>query len=79
MDLFSNSSDIITNLLPQDGTVYYYGRILKQPDANLYLECLLNTIAWQHDEVVIFGKHINTKRKVACIYAISSTDNILKK
>ena len=54
-----------TNLLPQDGTVIYYGKIMPLEQANDYLEALLNNIAWKQDEAVIFGRHILTKRKVA--------------
>ena len=63
MDLFSNG--LITNLLPYDGVVNYYGKLLKQKEANDYFDRLLNTIEWKNDEAVIFGKHIITKRKAA--------------
>ena len=63
MDLFSGNDT--TNLLPQDGTVLYYGAVLSQADAQRYLETLLETIEWRNDEAVIFGKHFITKRKVA--------------
>lgn len=62
MDLFSNE---ITNLLPCDGEVLYYGPVLKAQQANQYLTTLLETITWRNDEVIIFGKRIVTKRKVA--------------
>ena len=54
-----------TNLLAQDGTVNYYGKIFDEALSNHYLERLLATIAWQHDQAIIFGKTITTKRKVA--------------
>lgn len=63
MDLFN--TDTIINLLPADGIVLYYGKVLAQQQAQHYLERLLNTIEWRNDEAVIFGKHIVTKRKVA--------------
>ncbi|MNS45106.1 2OG-Fe(II) oxygenase superfamily protein [compost metagenome] len=63
MDLFNN--DIETNRLPYDGTVIYYGKVLKHDEAQHYLEKLLDTIEWKHDEAIIFGKRIITKRKVA--------------
>jgi alkylated DNA repair dioxygenase AlkB len=63
MDLFN--SDAIINLLPADGIVLYYGKILPQQQAQYYLDRLLNTIEWRNDEAVIFGKHIITNRKVA--------------
>jgi alkylated DNA repair dioxygenase AlkB len=65
MDLFSNEEDENKNLLPKDGTVNYYGKLLPFKDANHYLDRLLNTIEWKNDEAIIFGKHIITKRKVA--------------
>lgn len=53
------------NLLAQDGTVNYYGKIFDEVLSHYYLERLLATIAWQHDRAIIFGKTITTKRKVA--------------
>lgn len=57
--------DKTLNLLPFDGTVHYYGKLLGAQEAYFYLERLLESIAWRNDEAVIFGKHILTKRKVA--------------
>jgi alkylated DNA repair dioxygenase AlkB len=62
MDLFSNE---ITNLLPCDGEVLYYRAVMSAEKANQYLKLLLETVAWRNDEVIIFGKRIVTKRKVA--------------
>jgi alkylated DNA repair dioxygenase AlkB len=63
MDLFS--IDPTANLLPCDGTVYYRGRIFQPEEAERYLNVLLKTVVWKHDEAVIFGKRIVTARKVA--------------
>lgn len=52
-------------MLPFDGEVNYFGKIMPNDEANRYLNSLLNTIQWKNDEVVIFGKHYITKRKVA--------------
>lgn len=65
MDLFTHDIDTTINLLPRDGTVNYFGKLLSQDKANHYFKSLLNTIDWRHDEAVIFGKLIITKRKVA--------------
>ena len=65
MDLFNFESDKERNLLPQDGVVNYFGTIFSEEEANSYFEILLNTIQWKNDEVLIFGKKIITKRKVA--------------
>lgn len=63
MELFS--ADSTTNLLPCDGIVHYYGIVITQQQADSYLAALLTNIDWKHDEAVIFGKHIITKRKYA--------------
>jgi alkylated DNA repair dioxygenase AlkB len=63
MDLFNQ--EIAANLLPHSGEVNYYGKIMQPPDAQRYLDRLLNTIEWRNDEAKIFGRHIITKRKVA--------------
>jgi len=63
MELFKDLIDPKRNLLPHDGTVNYYGKVI--PEADHYLHQLLHRIEWRPDEAVIFGKHISTKRKVA--------------
>ena len=65
MDLFGNSIDKTKNWLPKNGTVNYYGKLFSRPQADNYLEKLLDTIEWRNDEAIIFGKKIITKRKVA--------------
>ena len=62
MDLFSSEK---TNLLPKDGTLNYYGSVFSSLDATNYFDALLNTIEWKNDEIILFGKKIVTKRKVA--------------
>lgn len=65
MDLFNFEPDSEKNLLPKDGTVNYYGKLMSFQEANNYLEILLNSIEWKNDEAIIFGKKIVTRRKVA--------------
>jgi alkylated DNA repair dioxygenase AlkB len=55
----------ISNILNTDGTVNYYGKILSSQEANQYFDLLIQNILWEKDEVITFGKHITTKRKVA--------------
>jgi alkylated DNA repair dioxygenase AlkB len=57
--------DEVSNLLPNDGTVNYYGKILNSKEANQNFDLLMKNILWQNDEVIIFGKRIITKRKAA--------------
>ncbi|MBU2019559.1 MAG: alpha-ketoglutarate-dependent dioxygenase AlkB, partial [Bacteroidetes bacterium] len=61
MDLFSASN----NLLPYDGYVEYFGTILSSEKSRAYFDQLLNTIHWENDKALLFGKEIITKRKVA--------------
>lgn len=65
MELFDDAHDTERNLLPKDGVVRYYGKIMDHPAADRYLEILLKTIDWKNDEAIIFGKKVITKRKVA--------------
>lgn len=65
LDLFNTASPEEQNLLPKDGVVNYYGRIMPLDIAEKYFQSLLTTIEWKADEAIIFGKHIFTKRKVA--------------
>ncbi len=64
-DLFNINIDPHKNLLPKDGTVNYFGKVLSEKEANRYFEILLDTIDWKNDVAIIFGKKIVTKRKVA--------------
>ena len=67
------------NILNKDGTVNYYGKILSSEEAKQYSGLLMQNIQWEKDELIIFGKHITTKRKVAWygdsdyMYTYSST------
>ena len=63
MSLFEE--DRASNLLPKDGMVNYYGKVLASKEADHYFNSLMQNILWENDEVIIFGKHIITKRKVA--------------
>lgn len=65
MELFDFKEEKNINLLPRDGIVHYYGQIFSPEEADDLYEKLLHTIAWQHDEAIIFGKKVRTKREVA--------------
>jgi alkylated DNA repair dioxygenase AlkB len=53
------------NLLPKDGIAIYHGVVFNEQEANGICKDLFETIPWKQDEVVMFGKKIITKRKVA--------------
>tara|TARA_B110000211_G_scaffold194279_1_gene222382 strand:+ start:377 stop:556 length:180 start_codon:yes stop_codon:yes gene_type:complete len=59
MDLFNPNPT--SSILPFDGEVNYYGKILSQEKAQYYFNQLLNTIDWTNDKAILFGKLIITK------------------
>ena len=65
MKLFADIIDPNRNLLPEGGTVNYYGKLMPKNISDDFYLSLMNTIEWKNDEAMIFGKHIITKRKVA--------------
>lgn len=80
MNLFQPEPD--RNLLPYDGIVNYHGPILSRNEAQSFFDALFRTIPWKHDEAVIYGKRIQTARKVAWYgdsefsYAYSGTTRV---
>ncbi|RZL15044.1 MAG: alpha-ketoglutarate-dependent dioxygenase AlkB [Pedobacter sp.] len=65
MELFDIPADKNKNLLPYQGCVNYYGKIMPVEMADSYLKKLLTGIDWKNDAALIFNKLILTKRKVA--------------
>lgn len=65
MNLFSSEINAFKNYLPYNGEVNYYGAIFLEEEATIIFKNLLQDIPWKNDEVVLFGKHIVTKRKMA--------------
>jgi len=65
MNLFEQALDEPINILTRDGNAYYYGEVMPLVDSEFYFKSLLDEIDWRCDQAVIFGKHIETKRKVA--------------
>ncbi len=63
MNLFKTDNN--HNLLPYDGVVNYFGKVFTQKVADDFLQVLTQTIDWKHDEVMMFGKRIITRRKTA--------------
>src|SRR5690606_15467714 len=65
MDLFSHLNNPTENLLPYQGIVNYFGTIMDPLKAHHYYQVLKETISWQNDQAIMFGKLIITKREVA--------------
>lgn len=53
------------NILPEQGIAEYFGHIMLHEEAESLYSTLYNKIEWKHDEAIIFGKKIVTKRQVA--------------
>lgn len=58
-------NDTSVNLLPYDGDVNYMAQVFLPEQADRYMRTLMSEIDWQHDENIIFGKKIITRRMVA--------------
>ncbi len=63
MDLFG--ADATRNLLTQGGEAFYHGPVVAAAEASDMLAEFLSEIPWSHDETVMFGKRIVTRREVA--------------
>ncbi len=63
MDLFNHS--LYQNLLPFDGHVCHHGFAFNKATSQAYFNKLIKTIPWKRDELIIYGKHIITARKIA--------------
>lgn len=53
------------NILPKNGCAIYLGQVLEEAKATEFYQELLDEVAWQNDEIIIFGKRIITSRKTA--------------
>ena len=53
------------NIIDQDGIALYHEKVLTDEQIKPLYEELLNKINWENERVVMFGKEIITKRKVA--------------
>jgi alkylated DNA repair dioxygenase AlkB len=63
--LFDFPAEPDKNILPYNGRVNYYGKILNEEEADFYYKQLWSKVLWENDKALIFGKEIITKRKVA--------------
>ncbi|MCH8523021.1 MAG: alpha-ketoglutarate-dependent dioxygenase AlkB [Balneolales bacterium] len=52
-------------VLTHDGSAIYYGVVFGQKTISDYYDYLLHHIPWKPDEVMMFGKKIVTRRKMA--------------
>ena len=68
ISLFGIDSDLCaTNLLPKEGLVNYYPEFLGEVESLNLLNQLQKSLQWEADQLIIFGRLISTRRKVAWI------------
>lgn len=53
------------NILYQDGIALYYEKAIPENQIKQLFDELFNNISWENERVIMFGKEIITKRKVA--------------
>jgi len=69
--------DSVLNLLPKDGIAHYHPKIFDELHSTQLMGQLQRSLKWEADQLVIFGKKITTRRKVAwaadpnCTYTYS--------
>ena len=60
-------SDSPINLLPRDGSAQYLPEVLSDVHAANLMDQLQTSLAWESDHLILFGKKIITRRKVAWV------------
>ena len=77
-----NATDSISNLLPKDGHAEYLADFLSEQDCLKLMSQLQTSLKWEPDQLIMFGKKITTRRKVAwtgdpkCSYTYSGVQKI---
>jgi len=61
------SKDELPNLLPKYGSVHYYPEVFDKNCSSRLLNVLQESLIWSSDQLIMFGKHITTRRKVAWV------------
>ena len=66
--LFNIDSDLwYQNLLPKDGVVHYYPKFISEAESARLMNQLQKSLLWEADQLMMFGKLVVTRRKVAWI------------
>lgn len=55
------------NLLPKDGCAYYYPEWMSAADSTKLMNQLDKSLQWEADQLLMFGKRVTTRRKVAWV------------
>ena len=60
-------SSPISGILTKDGYTKYHPEFFSPTESEQYFQKLLESISWQPEELILFGKKITTSRKVAWV------------
>mgnify|MGYP003503999829 FL=1 len=63
-DLFSDQAHLL-NMLPKDGVLNDYGRVMAVDEADSHFNELMMAAAWQPDSALLNGELVRTAREVA--------------
>ena len=63
----SQASGDILNLLPKHGCAHYLSKVFTELNSASLMSQLQASLLWEPDELILFGKRISTRRKVAWI------------
>jgi len=78
----SKHSDYMTNVLPKDGCAYYFPEVFSELHSVNLMSQLQASLVWESDQLIMFGKTVITRRKVAwvgdaeCAYTYSGVKKI---
>jgi len=60
-------TDCALNLLPADRSVHYYPKVFDEIHSVQLMTLLQDSLKWEPDQLVMYGKKITTRRKVAWV------------
>ena len=60
-------SESTPNILPKDGRAHYFPGIYSETSANQLISQLQTSLQWQPDQLLMFGKLVTMRRKVAWV------------
>jgi len=63
----SKHSDYMTNVLPKDGCAYYFPEVFTELHSVNLMSQLQASLVWEPDQLIMFGKMVITRRKVAWV------------
>lgn len=55
------------NILAKDGSAYYHPEVISAVDCAKLMNHLINSFQWEADQLLMFGKPVITRRKVAWV------------